>query len=160
MISYTSSSLHPSSSSSPAARSRTFPLLSRFLFYMIEDTFLLFRALFYVIEDVLFPCSTFYFTSKTVIACVYVCIRVVGYCLLVSCFFLFSGKGYTVSLVTQAKQPSTFLWLLHPIAFFRYCPTLHRSRSFFVDSLVVSLRRSSLPSLTVRVALTSYTFVS
>lgn len=42
------------------ARSRTSPVLSRFLFYTIEDTFLLFRVLFYVIEDVLFPYSTFY----------------------------------------------------------------------------------------------------
>jgi len=88
-------------SSSPAAWSRTFPLLSRFLFYMIEDTFISFCALFYVIEDVLFFCFTFYFTSKTsktVVVCVHVCIRAVEYCLLVSCFFfLFSGRGYTNS---------------------------------------------------------------
>lgn len=42
-------------------RDRELPhVLSRFLSYMIEDTFLLFRVLFYVIENVLFPYSTFY----------------------------------------------------------------------------------------------------
>lgn len=57
-------------------QSRTSPLLSHFLFYMIEDTILLFRASFYVIEDVLFPCSTFYFTLKMVdCLCMCVCVH-------------------------------------------------------------------------------------
>lgn len=119
-------------------RLRTFPLFC--LFCMIEDTLLLFRAFLFFLRNrgrPLSPCSTFYFTSKMVVACacVYVCIRAIGYFPPISCFFfLVSGKGYTESLVTQEERShplenSTFLWLLyptilsllHPISFASFC---------------------------------------
>lgn len=126
-------------------------MLSRLLFYTIEDTFLLFRVLFYVIEDVLFPYSTFYLNIEDgdcMCMCICVCASVSLDTFrrsLALLFSLLSRKGYTESLVTQAERTrplenSTSLWLLHPT--FSFVTTTlrpRRSRSS-LDSSVVSLR--------------------
>lgn len=146
-------------------RLRTFPLFC--LFCMIEDTLLLFRAFLFFLRNrgrPLSPCSTFYFTSKMVVACacVYVCIRAIGYFPPISCFFFFSFRGrVTPSLSLHKKNevvPSkTRLFLGYCILpFFRYY-TLHRSRSF-VGRIPFDV--FPLPARPARVALTSYTFVS
>lgn len=148
------SSLHPSSSSAPSALYRAienFPcVLSRFLFYMIEDTFLLFRVLFYVIEDVLLPYSTFYLNIEDgdcMCMCICVCIRVVGYFPPVSCASFLSPieKGlHRVSRYTSGTNPPPrkldFSLVTTPYFFFCYYnPAPRRSRSS-LDSSVVSLR--------------------
>lgn len=134
-------------------RDRELPhVLSRFLFYMIEDTFLLFRVLFYVIEDVLFPYSTFYLNIEDgdcMCMCICMCVHPCRWILSagLSRFFSlsFRERVYTESLVTQAERTrplenSTSLWLLHPYFFFCYYnPAPRRSRSS-LDSSVVSLR--------------------
>lgn len=144
-------------------------MLSRFLLYMIEDTFLLFRVLFYVIEDVLFPYSTFYLNIEDgdcMCMCICVCIRVVGYFPPVSCAsFLspFEEGLHRVSRYTSGTNPPPRK-LDFPLVTTPY-------RSFVTTTprrvvrVLFSTRRSypfdvSHLSPAVRVALTLYTFVS
>lgn len=105
---------------------------------MIEDTILLFRALlYYVIEDILLPRSTFYFTSKMVVACtrVYVCIRAVGYFPPVSLvFFPLLWERVTPSLsLHKLNDPSktrlSFGYYIL-LSFRYYTRYWHRSLSF------------------------------
>lgn len=116
---------------------------------------------------VLFSRSTFYFTSKMVdaCACVYVCASVLldTFRRSLVFFFLFSGKGYTESLVTQAKRlvPSetrlSFGFYILFVTTLRapfFCRFVGRIPSMFLTPLPLP------PPLAVRVALTSRTFVS
>lgn len=125
-------------------------MLSRFLLYMIEDTFLLFRVLFYVIEDVLFPYSTFYLNIEDgdcMCMCICVCIRVVGYFPPVSrASFSLSFRGRVTPSLSLHKRnepaPSKtrLLFGYYTLPFFCYYnPAPRRSRTF-LDSSVVSLR--------------------
>lgn len=129
-------------------------MLSRFLFYMIEDTFLLFRVLFYVIEDVLFPYSTFYLNIEDgdcMCMCICVCIRV-RWILSAGLLRFFSLSfrervTHRVSRYTSGTNPPPrkldFSLVTTPYFFFCYYnPAPRRSRSS-LDSSVVSLRRFS-----------------
>lgn len=124
-------------------RDRELPLLSHFLFYMIEDILLLFRALFYVIEDIL--SSLYVLFSVEDGGCTCTCVRVhpcrrILYADLL--FFPLFGEGlhrvsrYT-SRVSRPLENSTFLLLLHH----SFVTTPTSSFAFFLS--VVSLRRFS-----------------
>lgn len=106
---------------------------------MIEDTFLLSRALFYVIEDrPLFSLYVLFYVEDGGCMCMCVCVRIraVGYFSPVSCFFfpLFREGLHRVSRYTsKTTRPlgnSTFFWFLHS---FRY---------YTPRSVLLSIRRS------------------
>lgn len=147
------------------ARSRTSPLLSHFLFYVIEDTLPLVPR--FILRNrerslSVSPCSTFYFTLKMVVACVHPCRCVFSTNLLVFPF-PFRGKGYTESLVTQAERavPSKtqlpFGYYILP--FFRYY-TLRSTVRVLLSVVSLQYLFPLLPPSRSRVVLTSYTFVS
>lgn len=91
------------------ARSRTSPLLSHFLFYMIEDTLLLFRPLFWVIEDVSFFLALRFISRRRWWLHVHVCMCasvLLDTFRRISCLFPLFGEGlHRVSRYTSGTSP-------------------------------------------------------
>lgn len=138
-------------------RDRELPLLSHFLFYMIEDILLLFRALFYVIEDIL--SSLYVLFSVEDGGCTCTCVSVPSDTLRRSPIFSSFRERVTPSLSLHKQSEPSPRKLDFPLVtapFFRYY-THFIVCVFFVGRIPSTFLS---PLALVRVASTSYTFLS